>query len=480
MGTYRINNMSFPAEFVWGAAAAAYQIEGAWNLDGKGPSVWDMLTQQPGKIWEGDTGNVACDHYHRYREDVAVMSEIGLKAYRLSISWSRVLPEGTGTVNKAGLDFYDQLIDELLSKNIDPWVTLFHWDYPYELFLRGGWLNPNSPQWFADYTRLIVDRLSDRVTHWITLNEPQCFIGMGHLSGEHAPGLKLGLTEALLAGHHSLLAHGRAIEVIRTRAKRPALIGWAPVGVSFYPKTQSAADIAAARQRATAVMPNNLWSNTWWADPPLLGHYPEDGLRVYGNAAPKIKSDEMKMIHQPLDFYGCNIYSGAAVEADEDGKPRELDFPSGHPHTQFLWKVAPESVYWVPKFLAERYKVPIVITENGLSSHDWVSVDGHVHDHARIDFLTRYLRQIERAIKDGVDIRGYFHWSIMDNFEWAEGYKHRFGLVHVDYETQRRTLKDSALWYGELIRTHGGSLHKKPAPIAPPRVPILSDNLVAK
>jgi len=469
--------MSFSKDFVWGAAAASYQIEGAWDADGKGLSVWDMFTRQPGKIWEGDTGNIACDHYHRYRDDVAMMSDLGLKAYRLSITWSRVLPDGNVTVNKAGLDFYDQLVDELLTHNIDPWVTLFHWDYPYGLFLRGGWLNPESPQWFADYTRLIVDRLSDRVTHWITLNEPQCFIGMGHLTGEHAPGLMLGMREVLLAGHHSLLAHGRSVEVIRSRAKRPAKIGWAPVGISFYPKTESPADIAAARERATAVKGSNLWSNTWWADPPLLGHYPEEGLRAYGHSAPKIKPDEMKIIHQPLDFYGCNIYSGAAVEADEHGNPRELGFPSGHPHTQFFWKVAPEAVYWVPKFLSERYKLPIVITENGLSSHDWVSVDGQVHDHSRIDFLTRYLRQVERAIKDGIDIRGYFHWSIMDNFEWAEGYKHRFGLVHVDYETQRRTLKDSALWYSEIIRTNGASLHhRKPAPA---REPILTDSLVA-
>jgi len=470
--------MSFSTDFVWGAAAAAYQIEGAWNEDEKGPSVWDMLVREPGKIWESDTGDVACDHYHRYREDVAMMGQLGLKAYRLSISWPRVLPNGTDAVNKAGLDFYDRLIDELLGQNIDPWVTLFHWDYPYQLFLRGGWLNPESPKWFADYTRLIVDRLSDRVTHWITLNEPQCFIGMGHLSGEHAPGLKLGMREVLLAGHHSLMAHGLSVEVIRSRAKRKALIGWAPVSISFYPKTDSPADIAAARQRATKVIGNNMWSNTWWADPPLLGHYPEEGLRVYGKAVPKFKADEMKIIHQPIDFYGCNIYSGAAVEADEQGNPRELGFPTGHPHTQFFWKVAPEAVYWVPKFLAERYKLPIIITENGLSSHDWVSVDGHVHDHARIDFLTRYLRQIERAIKDGVDIRGYFHWSIMDNFEWAEGYKHRFGLVHVDYQTQRRTLKDSALWYRDVISTNGASLHKLTP--APPRVSVLSGNLVAK
>ena len=225
--------MSFPSDFVWGAAAASHQIEGAWDQAGKGLSVWDIFSRQPGKVWEGHTGNLACDHYHRSAQDVALMQDIGLQAYRLSISWPRVLPEGTGMVNQAGLDFYDQLVDELLAAKIDPWITLFHWDFPYQLFLRGGWLNPDSPKWFAEYTRLIVDRLSDRVSHWITLNEAQCFIGMGHSSGEHAPGLKLGLTETLLAGHHSLMAHGLAVEVIRTRARTSPLIGWAPVMSGF-------------------------------------------------------------------------------------------------------------------------------------------------------------------------------------------------------------------------------------------------------
>jgi beta-glucosidase len=281
---------------------------------------------------------------------------------------------------------------------------------------------------------------------------------MGHLTGEHAPGLKLGLAEALLAGHHSLVAHGLAVEVIRTRAKLKPLIGWAPVTQSYYPKTNSRADIEAARTLTESVSGSHFWNNTWWGDPPLLGHYPEEGLRAYGNAVPKFKKSDFNIIHQPLDFYGCNIYTGIPVEAGKDGKPRAIDFPAGHPHTQFCWKVAPEGAYWGPKFLSERYKLPIIITENGLSCTDWVGVDGKVHDHARIDFLTRYLREIQKAIMDGVDIQGYFHWSIMDNFEWAEGYKHRFGLIHVDYETQKRTLKESAYWYRELIRSRGGIL----------------------
>src|SRR5690606_2077228 len=240
---------------------SAYQMEGAWDADGKGPSVWDMFTRRRGHVWEGQTGQVACDHYNRYREDVALMTQIGLNAYRFSVSWPRVMPAGTGAVNDAGLSFYDRLVDDLLAAGIQPWVTLFHWDFPYELFLRGGWLNPDSPQWFADYTAVIVDRLSDRVSHWITLNEPQCFIGLGHLHGEHAPGLKLGLHEVLQAGHHALLAHGRSVQTIRARAKSQPVIGWAPVGCINYPITDSPADIAAANAAMDTVWDGHCWNN---------------------------------------------------------------------------------------------------------------------------------------------------------------------------------------------------------------------------
>ncbi len=336
-----------------------------------------------------------------------------------------------------------------------PWVTLFHWDYPYDLFIRGGWLNPDSPKWFADYTAVVMDRLSDRVTHWMTLNEPQCFINLGHSSGEHAPGLKLGFPEIILAAHHSLMAHGMAVQVIRARAKKPAKVGWAPVGFGYYPASDSAEDRAAAWEAMDAVYPGHLWNNRWWGDPPVLGQYPEEGLRAYGDAVPKFKSSDLETIHQPLDFYGCNIYHGGKIKGGQAGV---APYPPGYPQTHFYWRVTPEALYWAPKYLAERYKLPIVITENGLSGADWVSLDGQVHDPQRIDFLHRYLRSLHQAISDGVDVRGYFQWSIMDNFEWAEGYKHRFGLIHVDFETQKRTLKDSAHWYAEVIRTNGASL----------------------
>ncbi len=452
--------MAFPRDFTWGAAAAAYQVEGAAFEDGKGPSTWDMFCRKPGTVWEGQNGDVACDHYHRYAEDVAIMRQIGLQGYRLSIAWARVLPEGAGRVNPRGLEFYDRLVDALLAANIQPYVTLFHWDYPYELYCRGGWLNPDSPEWFADYTRVIVDKLSDRVTHWMTLNEPQCFIGTGHSLGIHAPGDKLGLKEVLRAGHHALLAHGRAVQTIRACTKQPCKVGYAPVGVVRLPASDSPEDIAAARAATFAVSDRTTWNSTWWMDPVLLGQYPEDGLRQYGADAPSVGPQDMAIIHQPLDFFGCNLYNGELVRANAQGQPEPASYPLGGPLTAFHWTVTPEVLYWGPKWFWERYRLPIMITENGMANTDWIMLDGRVHDPQRIDFLRRYLLQLERAIAEGASVQSYFQWSIMDNFEWAEGYKQRFGLVFVDYPTQQRVLKDSAYWYREVIATNGEALHR--------------------
>lgn len=453
------SDQSFPRTFTWGAAAASYQIEGAWDAQGKGLSIWDMLTRQPGRIWEGHNGNTACDHYHRYRQDIGLMQEIGLEAYRLSVSWPRVMPAGIGLVNEQGLGFYDALVDRLLEHNIEPWVTLFHWDYPYELYLRGGWLNPDSPKWFADYTAVIVERLSDRVSHWMTFNEPQCFLGLGHMLGEHAPGLKLGLHEVLRATHNVLLAHGMSVQAIRANSRRQSVVGWAPVGAISYPVSDSEADIQAARETTFTVFKDSVWNNAWYADPVVLGHYPESGLQAYGSAVPKFPSSDFDIICQPIDFYGTNTYAGMPTQATPAG-PIYTQHPPGFPHTLFLWRQTPEALYWGPKFLAERYKLPIVITENGMSGCDWVDLSGRVRDTARIDFLHRHLLALHQAIREGVDVRGYFQWSVMDNFEWAEGYKHRFGLIHVDFETQKRTLKDSAYWYRDVIRSNGAKLYQ--------------------
>lgn len=450
--------MSFPDGFVWGAAAASYQVEGAAYEDGKGLSVWDMMCKQPGKISSGNTGDIACDHYHRYEEDVRLMRDLRLQAYRLSISWPRVLPEGTGRINQEGLAFYDKLIDSLLENNVTPWVTLFHWDFPYALYRKGGWLNRDSADWFAEYTGVIVDKLSDRVGHWMTQNEPQCYIGHGHQSGEHAPGLKLGFSDVLLAAHHSLLAHGKSVQVIRARARSKPTIGAALVGMTKMPAQDTPENVEAAREAMFSITSKDCWNNTWFSDPMVFGRYPDDGLELFSAEMPEIKEGDMETICQPLDFYGVNIYQGQRIRRNNDGTIEKLPYPIGPSLTTLKWAVMPEALYWGPKFLYEHYKLPIVITENGMANTDWVHIDGKVHDPQRIDFLTRYLREYHRAITDGVEANGYFLWSIMDNFEWAQGYKQRFGIVHVDYPTGRRTLKDSAYWYKNVIASNGSNL----------------------
>jgi beta-glucosidase len=449
---------TFPPDFTWGVAAAAYQIEGAAHEDGRGDSIWDTYCRTPGKVWSNQSGEVACDHYHRYKEDVGLIRQIGAKAYRLSISWPRVIPQGAGAVNEKGLAFYDRLIDQLLANGITPYVTLFHWDYPQALFDKGGWQNRDSVQWFADYVALVIDRLSDRVTHWMTLNEPQVFIKFGHGDAHNAPGLKLPLKDQLQIAHHVLLAHGRAVQTIRARAKTKPRVGWAPVCVVRYPATDDPKDIKAARRATCGVTQPDLWNNAWFNDPIFKGEYPAEGLATYADNVPRFDPNDLKEINQPLDFLGINIYEGQPVRAGEDGRAVNCDRPVGHPLTAFRWPVEPASLRWGPRFMHERYQVPIYITENGLSNVDWISLDGKVHDPQRIDFTHRYLLQLREAITDGADIHGYFHWSLMDNFEWSQGYKERFGLVYVDYPTQRRILKDSAHWYRGVIESDGASL----------------------
>ncbi len=451
-------NTYFPERFVWGAGSSAYQIEGGAADEGRGPSVWDTFCKREGAIHAGHTGSVACDHFRRWREDVVIMRQLGLHAYRFSVSWPRVMPQGVGEVNARGIGFYDRLVDELLAADIQPWITLFHWDFPDALYLRGGWLNRDSARWFAEYTRVVVEALSDRVSNWITINEPQIFIGHGHATGGHAPGLKLPPREYLLAGHHALLAHGHAAQTIRAHAKTKPSVGWATCGAVEYPATDAIPDIEAAYRATMSVVRKDCWNNTWWADPVCLGAYPEDGLRLFGADAPRPARGDMEMIRQPLDFYGVNIYSGSPVRAGKDGRPEPVPLPPGHPTTSFRWPVTPQCLYWGPRFLHQRYHFPIVLTENGMSNNDWVHADGRVHDAARIDFTRAYLLELGRAIADGVDVRGYFHWSILDNFEWAEGFRERFGMVHVDYSTLERTPKDSAYWYRDIIASHGGAL----------------------
>lgn len=453
------STVTFPKNFLWGAATASYQIEGAVAEDGRGPSVWDDLCAQPGRIWEGHTGDVACDHYHHWREDVALMKQIGLQAYRFSISWSRVIPDGDGAPNEKGLAFYDQLIDALNEAGIQPWVTLNHWDYPLALYRRGGWLNPESPHWFSEYATLVAKRYGDRVAGWFTHNEPQCFIGVGLQEGRHAPGLKLGISDVLVAAHHTLLAHGLAVQTLRANVRKDTRIGWAPIGHVHTPATDTPADVEAARRTMFSIESDFMKNNTWWMDPVYLGRYPEDGLERFAPHMPKITDTDMRTIHQPLDFCGFNVYTtDRIVRAGSDGRPVTVSEPPGFAMTHMRAPLRPEALYYGAKFFHERYKLPIFITENGLSSADWVALDGRVHDSNRIDFLTRYLREFARAGSAGVPIGGYFQWSLLDNFEWAQGYQHRFGLVHVDFQTLKRTPKDSAHWYAEVIRGNGANL----------------------
>ena len=449
--------MGFAKDFVWGAATSSYQIEGTGRDSGKGQNIWDVFTKEPGRVYEGHTGDIACDHYHRFREDVAYMKELGLKGHRFSIDWSRVLPEGTGKVNEKGIDFYNALIDELLEQGIEPYITLYHWELPYDIYKRGGWMNPEIVEWFGQYARLVAERFSDRVKYFFTLNEPQCFVGLGFLQGCHAPGVKAPLRDTFEMAHNALKAHGRAVQMLRAYGKQNVQIGYAPTSGMCYPEKETPKDIEAAR-KALFALPDDLsnwtWNVSWWSDPVILGKYPEEGMKKYEKYLPVITDEDMKLISQPIDFYGQNIYNGRCIRMGTDGRPEEVRRPAGFPKTATNWPVTPEALYWGPKFLYERYRKPIYITENGMACHDTVSQDGKVHDPNRIDFLARYLKNLKRAAEE-IDIRGYFQWSLMDNFEWDKGYAERFGIIYVDFETQERIWKDSAYWYRDLIRRNG-------------------------
>jgi len=450
--------MGFRKDFLWGGCSASYQIEGAAYSDGKGLSVWDMFCKQKGRVADGNNGDTACDHYNLYQTDVDLMKEIGYNAYRFSFAWPRILPEGTGEVNEKGLDFYDRLVDSLLEADITPYPTLFHWDYPYDLFRRGGWMNPDSPKWFADYADIVARRMGDRLKNVLTINEPQCFIGMGHYSGEHAPGIRFPLWDTLLMAHNVLLGHGLAVQAVR--AAIPGVeVGIAPTCSAHYPHTDDAGDVEAARQAFFDVDPDKVfWSVPLWSDPIFKAKYPEKLWALYGQYMPKIGADDMKIISQPLDVLGQNIYNGQAIKSDGNGGYQVVPRPLGYPFTAAKWPVTPKAVGWGARFLSERYNMPICITENGLSCHDVVSLDGKVHDPNRIDFLHRYLKELRNAADGGVDVRGYFHWCVTDNFEWAKGYTERFGMIYCDFETQERVLKDSAYWYRDVILTNGEDL----------------------
>lgn len=453
--------MTFGEDFVWGVATSSYQIEGRTKDDGKGDDIWDIYVREPGKIMEGHTGDIACDHYNRYKEDIAIMKQLGIRAYRFSINWARILPDGIGKINEKGIQFYNNLIDCLLENGIEPYITLYHWELPYALYRKGGWLNREIVQWFGEYAKIVATYFSDRVTKYFTLNEPQCFIGLGFLNGVHAPGLKAPIRDTFEMAHNVLLAHGQATRMLREHAKQPIEVGYAPTAGVSYPASEKSEDVEAARKsffRCPDIEAGWTWNVSWWSDPVILGEYPEEGLRKYSKYLPNITKEDMKLIAQPLDFYGQNMYNGFQVKMGADGFPEYVNREVGFAKTATNWPVTPECLYWGTKFLHERYQLPIFITENGMSCHDTISLDGKVHDPNRIDFLNRYLLQLGKAKDEGVDIRGYFEWSLMDNFEWNCGYTERFGLVYVDYETQKRIVKDSGYWYRDVILNKGKNL----------------------
>ena len=437
--------LTFPDGFVWGAATASYQIEGAWDEDGKGPSIWDEFSHTPGKVAGGDTGDVACDHYHRYREDVALMKSLHLGAYRFSISWPRVLPEGEGKANEAGIDFYSRLVDELLAAGIAPCPTLYHWDLPLAIDRQGGWPNIATARKFADYAELMFRRLGDRVKMWITLNEPQVVDDVGYLSGMHAPG-HTDRRESLLAGHTLLVGHGMAVERLRS------LLPDARIGITVdmwpaYPAGDSPQDRAAAERVSEA--------NGWFLDPIYRGDYPGVMRDAFGEMLPEFTGEQRRAVQAALDFVGLNNYSRHIVRHDANAEPFRVAYlPPAGPVTAMDWEIYPAALRDILCWVHERYSPPaIYVTENGAAFEDEPDSAGYVDDRDRVAFLQGYIAAAHGAMQAGVPLRGYFVWSLLDNFEWAYGYSKRFGIVRVNYETLERTVKRSGRWYAELARS---------------------------
>jgi beta-glucosidase len=431
------------SEFVWGVATSSYQIEGAANEDGRGKSIWDTFCKVPGKVANFDNGNMACDHYHRYKEDLDLMKWMGVKAYRFSVAWPRVIPDGVGRVNEMGLDFYDRLIDSLLEREIAPWLTMYHWDLPEALQIRGGWNNREVVEWFGEYAEVLTSRFGDRVKNWMTLNEPLCSAWLGHLYGDMAPGIK-DLQTALNVSHHLLMSHGLACQVIRSNVSE-ANVGIVINVTPAVPATDSQEDSNAAQLA-------DGFDNRWFLDPVFGRTYPADVIDTLG-ASPEIHSGDMKLIAQDLDFLGVNFYFRQTVAADQNSKPLLIRSVNREnvKRTAMNWEVHPQAFEEILLRISKEYSPKaIYITENGSAWNDEV-INGEIIDDERIDYLARHLDAMRSAREQGAPILGYFAWSFLDNFEWAYGYEKRFGLIYVDYKTQKRTPKKSAFFYRQLL-----------------------------
>jgi len=442
-----MTKLLFPKDFIWGAATASYQIEGAYQEDGKGESIWDRFSHTPGKVENGDTGDIACDHYHKYREDIALMKEIGLDSYRLSISWTRILPEGKGELNQAGLDFYRKLINELIDAGIEPAITLYHWDLPQALQEEGGWANRDTIKYFVEYAEILFKEFGDIVPRWITHNEPWVVAFMGNSTGEHAPGFK-DHKLALQVAHNLLVSHGLAVKKFRELGLS-AEIGITLNMNSVYPLTDSKKD-----QQAAEIMEDYI--NDWFLDPLYKGRYPEKLAKMYKEKYGEIEIEDgdMDIIQEKTDFLGINYYTRALLKHNPDSDFFQIDHvrPEDSEYTAMDWEVYPKGLYdLLIKLNREYTDQDLYITENGAAFDDKIGEDGRVDDKKRIDFLKNHFISAHKAIEDGVPLKGYYVWSLMDNFEWAFGYNKRFGIIHVNYDTCERTLKESAHWYKEVI-----------------------------
>jgi beta-glucosidase len=440
--------IKFPKDFVWGVATSSYQIEGAVNEDGRTPSIWDTFSKTEGKTYQGHTGDVACDHYHRYKEDVEIMKEIGVKAYRFSIAWPRIFPE-EGKYNSKGIDFYKRLVDELLKKDIMPVVTIYHWDLPQWAYEKGGgWLNRDSVKWFAEYATKLYEELGDVIPLWITHNEPWCASILSYGIGEHAPGHK-DYREALIAAHHILLSHGEAVKAFREMNIKGSEVGITLNLTPVYPASEKEEDKLAAQYA-------DGFSNRWFLDPIFKGNYPQDMMELYSKIIGEfdfIKEGDLETISVPIDFLGVNYYTRNIIKYNENSMLKAENVPGPGKRTEMGWEISPESLHDILKRLDREYtKLPIYITENGAACKDEVTEDGRVHDYERIEYIKEHLKAAAKFIEEGGNLKGYFVWSLMDNFEWAHGYSKRFGIVYVDYKTQKRILKDSALWYKGVIQ----------------------------
>jgi beta-glucosidase len=441
---------AFPEGFLWGSATASYQVEGAVHEAGRGPSIWDTFSHTPGKVHAGDTGDVADDFFHCYREDIKLMKDIGLKTFRFSVAWSRVFPNGVGAPNPLGLDFYHRLADALLEAGIEPFVTLYHWDLPQALQDKGGWENRDTAHAFADYAGYTAGKLSDKVRQFMTMNEMRTFVEHGYGDGGHAPGLQVDAKRLAQLTHYVVLAHGLSVRAIRANAQTGTRVGIADNVQATTPVFDSKDHIDAARK---AMREQNAMFLTVVQE----GRYTDLYLKRLGSSAPKFTAEELQIISSPMDFTGINIYQPTYVRADSSEKGYEVVTPpSSYPTMYSPWLyIGPEALYWAPKLVTELWAVKeMYITENGASSSDQVLDDGSVYDTDRVMFLRNYLFQLQRAVAEGVPVKGYFLWSLLDNFEWADGYGKRFGITYVDFKTQKRTPKLSALFYKHLIATN--------------------------